>query len=67
MTDRVRVLLVVKGHPYQRQPFYDVFDADAGVEWTLVEHPAARALFHPDRAGESADDVMPHPVFFNPP
>ena len=52
MTDRVRVLLVVKGHPYQRQPFYDVFDADAGIEWTLVEHPAARALFHPDRAGE---------------
>ena len=52
MADRVRVLLVVKGHPYQRQPFYDVFDADAGIEWTLVEQPAARALFHPDRAGE---------------
>jgi len=58
MADRVRVLLVVKGHPYQRQPFYDVFDADTGIEWTLVEQPAARALFHPDRAGEWDAYVM---------
>ena len=38
MSERVRVLLVTKGHPYKRQPFYDVFDADTGIEWTLVEH-----------------------------
>jgi uncharacterized protein len=58
MTDRVRVLLVVKGHPYQRQPFYDVFDADRGITWTLVEQPAAQALFHPDRAGDFDVFVM---------
>lgn len=50
MADRLRVLLVVKGHPYHRQAFYDVFDADTGIEWTLVEQPAAQALFHPERA-----------------
>lgn len=58
MADRVRVLLVVKGHPYQRQPFYDIFDADAGITWTLVEHPAAQQLFHPDRAGDFDVFVM---------
>lgn len=50
MADRLRVLLVVKGHPYDRNAFYEVFDADTGIEWTLVEQPAAQALFHPDRA-----------------
>lgn len=50
MTGRVRVLVVTKGHPFEREPFFEVFDADAGIEWTHVEQPAARALFHPERA-----------------
>lgn len=58
MTEPLRVLLVVKGHPYQRQPFYDVFDADAGIVWTLVEQPAAQQLFHPDRSGDFDVFVM---------
>lgn len=58
MADRVRVLLVVKGHPYDRKAFYDVFDADKGIEWTLVEQPAAQQLFHPDRAGDFDVFVM---------
>jgi hypothetical protein len=58
MSERTRVLLVTKGHPYERQPFYNVFDADTGIEWTLVEQPAARELFHPDRAANFDAFVM---------
>lgn len=39
------ILLVTKGHPYERQPFYQIFDDMEDVDYTLVEHPAARALF----------------------
>ena len=46
----VKVLLVTKGHPFQREPFFAVFDADPGIVWTHVEQPAAQALLHPDRA-----------------
>ena len=42
------ILLVTKGHPYERQPFYQIFDDMEGVDYTLVEHPAARALFSVD-------------------
>ncbi len=40
------ILLVTKGHPYEREPFYAVFDDMADVNWTLVEQPAAQALFN---------------------
>lgn len=46
----IRVLLVTKGHPFAREPFFEVFDANPEIEWTHVEQPAARALFHPERA-----------------
>ncbi len=44
------VLLVTKGHPYEREPFYAMFDGMQGVDWTLVEQPAAQALFNVDEA-----------------
>jgi len=44
------ILLVTKGHPYEREPFYAVFDEMADVNWTLVEQPAAQALFNVDAA-----------------
>ena len=40
------ILLVTKGHPYEREPFYAVFDEMPDVNWTLVEQPAAQALFN---------------------
>ena len=40
------ILLVTKGHPYEREPFYAVFDGLPDVNWTLVEQPAAQALFN---------------------
>ena len=39
------ILLVTKGHPFEREPFFETFDALEGVEWTHVEQPAAQALF----------------------
>ena len=44
------ILLVTKGHPYEREPFYAMFDAMPDVAWTLVEQPAAQALFNIDAA-----------------
>jgi uncharacterized protein len=49
-TDRLRregreVLLITKGHPFEREPFFAVFDDMPGVGWTHVEQPAAQALF----------------------
>ena len=40
------VLLVTKGHPFERAPFFEIFDAMPGVDWTHVEQPAAQALFN---------------------
>ena len=40
------VLLVTKGHPFERAPFFEIFDAMPDVDWTHVEQPAAQALFN---------------------
>lgn len=45
MTDDRNILLVTKGHPFEREPFFAVFDDMPGVSWTHVEQPAAQALF----------------------
>lgn len=58
----MRVLLVTKGHPFEREPFFAVFDADHGISWTHVEQPAAAHLFDPDRLAEF--DVV---VFYDMP
>ena len=46
----LETLLVCKGHPYERGPFYQMFDQMEGINWTLVEQPAAQALFDVDAA-----------------
>lgn len=38
------VLLLTKGHPFEREPFFQMFDEMADLTWTHVEQPAARAL-----------------------
>ena len=48
--DTREVLLVTKGHPFEREPFFSVFDDMEGVGWTHVEQPAAQALFNPEEA-----------------
>jgi type 1 glutamine amidotransferase len=44
------VLLVTKGHPFEREPFFEIFDELDGVDWTHVEQPAAQALFSVEQA-----------------
>jgi len=38
-------LLITKGHPFEREPFFSMFDALPQVQTTHVEQPAAQALF----------------------
>lgn len=45
-----QVLLVTKGHPFERDPFFAMFDAMPGIVATHVEQPAAQAFFSPEGA-----------------
>ncbi len=56
------VLVITKGHPFEREPFFSIFDDMEGVAWTHVEHPAAPAVFDPHYA--SAFDAF---VFYDMP
>jgi len=47
---RQDVLLITKGHPFEREPLFAMFDALPAVRWTHVEQPAAQALFDPEHA-----------------
>ena len=44
-----RLLLVTKGHPFDRGAFFDMFDK-LGLAWTHVEQPAARIFMTPEMA-----------------
>ena len=44
------ILLITKGHPFEREPFFELFDALPGIAWTHVEQPAAQVFFDPERA-----------------
>ncbi len=56
--DPIRIAVVTKGHPFEAEPFFAVFDALVDVEWTHVEHPDALDLVRPDRAAEFDVFVM---------
>jgi type 1 glutamine amidotransferase len=46
----LKVLLITKGHAYDREPFYQLFDqppVGASARWTHVEQPAAEVFFDP--------------------
>jgi len=43
------ILLITKGHPFDRNAFFEIFDA-IDVNWTHVEHPAARVFFSSSQA-----------------
>lgn len=49
MSDK-EILLITKGHPFERDAFFSMFDALPGVNWTHVEQPAAQVFFDPDLA-----------------
>lgn len=53
-----RVLLVTKGHPFEKNAFFDIFDSlitdkeSCVTDYTHVEQPAAQHFFHPETAKE---------------
>ena len=49
---RQDVRLVTKGHPFEAEPFFAMFDALDGVNWTHVEQPDAQALFCVEQAAQ---------------
>ncbi|RMF07678.1 MAG: ThuA domain-containing protein [Alphaproteobacteria bacterium] len=46
----IEVLLITKGHPFEKEAFFQIFDAMDGVNYTHVEQPAAQVFFDPDLA-----------------
>jgi len=44
------VLVVTRGHRFEREPFIELLDSVPDTVWTHVEQPAATALFDPQRA-----------------
>ena len=68
MTKLIEALLVTKGHPFEREPFFQAIDAvqqpdeNTFVNWTHVEHPAAEAVLTPK--GAKPYDVI---VFYDMP
>lgn len=47
-TGPIRVILITAFHPYERGPFFDLFDSfGKEITWTHVEHPAAEVFFDP--------------------
>ncbi len=51
------ILLVTKGHPFERDAFFSLFD-HLEVNWTHVEQPAARVFFNTDLAADYDALVM---------
>ena len=41
----LNILISVKGHPYERDPFAAVFESFEGIRHTFVEQPASQAIF----------------------
>jgi len=44
------VLLITRGHPFQRDAFFAMFESMADINITHVEHPAAQVFFDPIQA-----------------
>src|SRR5215213_11159516 len=50
-TGPVRMLLITKAHPYEREPYYQMFDSmGADITWMHVDNPAAEAFMTPKYA-----------------
>jgi type 1 glutamine amidotransferase len=57
---KTRVLVVSGGHPFEQEPFFQVFKDNPDITYQAVEHPKAQALFKADAA--KAYDVL---VFYD--
>lgn len=50
-TERQKVLVVTGGHPFELEPFLDVFRSFPDLDWTHVQAPEAQQCFRSDLAG----------------
>lgn len=50
----MRVLVITKGHPFEAEPFFEVFDA-LGLDWEHVEHPEALERLAAEASAEASD------------
>ena len=48
--DKLNVLLITRGHPFDRERFFDVFDSNSDIQYSNVEHPAAQYMCNPQMA-----------------
>lgn len=48
----LNVLVVTGGHPFEMEPFLDIFAAIDGITWTHVQPPEAREWFRPEHVGK---------------
>ena len=47
----IRMLLITKAHPYEREPYYQMFDSmGADITWMHVDNPAAEVFLQPKYA-----------------
>ena len=47
---KVKILVMTKGHPFNRDDFFSIFDKFEGVEATAVEQPASQIFFQRELA-----------------
>ncbi|HLI44332.1 MAG TPA: ThuA domain-containing protein [Acidimicrobiales bacterium] len=47
----LKVLVVTGGHPFEMEPFLEVFASMEGIEWEHVQPPEAREWFRGEHAG----------------
>lgn len=47
----LHALVVTKGHPFERDPFFAMFEGMRDVAYSAVEQPAAQTFFRPELAG----------------
>ena len=43
----IPILLTTKGHPFEKGPFFQLFDSLEGIDYTHIEHPAAQLILNP--------------------
>ena len=50
LPQKIRVLLVTGGHPFEKEPFFKIFQDNPDITYQAVEHPKAYAMLKADAA-----------------
>lgn len=57
-TSATKILVSVKGHPYQRDEFFAMFEDMQDLSYTAVEQPASKLFFAPETAADYDAHVL---------